>query len=355
LYLESCLLYNQGVINFIVSTVSKEPGGITMNRLLKSRYYLMKCLGIVLLFGFISFGAIGGCHNDGDQVSQVIQALTENDFSKDPGLSADPRAGIVVMFLEHPDSEKPDNDTGEVGIDRIPHRYTSTLNHTFCWEDDEGDAEHFMELEDSEGNEILKIDVNGECVTVVIEAGDYVMIINHDGKKEKTHPIFIIPGRSGEQAAKRIDTNDGLLKSERNIYARLIYNLRNIITQTANAQTVADNINTLLSTNACEECNLVGADLSAADLREAELDDADLGGANLSDADLSDADLSCATLIKADLRGANLSEADLNDVLLSETIFTSATWCDGLCICGANSIDTCVGCAATDECPFGTN
>jgi len=61
-----------------------------MSRLLKSRDYLMKLLGLVLLLGFISFGAIGGCHNDGDQVSQVIQALTENDFSKDPGLSADP-------------------------------------------------------------------------------------------------------------------------------------------------------------------------------------------------------------------------------------------------------------------------
>ena len=74
-----------------------------------------------------------------------------------------------------------------------------------------------MELVDSEGNEILKIDVNGECVTEVIEAGDYVMIINHDGRKEKTRPVFIIPGRSGEQAAQKIDINQRLLKSERNI------------------------------------------------------------------------------------------------------------------------------------------
>ncbi len=59
----------------------------------------MKCLGFVLLLGFISIGAIGGCHNDGDQVFQVIQVLTENDFSKDPGLSADPTGGVVVMFM----------------------------------------------------------------------------------------------------------------------------------------------------------------------------------------------------------------------------------------------------------------
>ena len=74
-----------------------------------------------------------------------------------------------------------------------------------------------MELVDSEGNEILKIDVNVECVTEVIEAGDYVMIINHDGRKEKTRPVFIIPGRSGGQQAQKIDINQRLLKSERNI------------------------------------------------------------------------------------------------------------------------------------------
>jgi len=36
-----------------------------MSRLLKSRDYLMKCLGFVLLFGFISLGTIGGCNNNG--------------------------------------------------------------------------------------------------------------------------------------------------------------------------------------------------------------------------------------------------------------------------------------------------
>lgn len=36
-----------------------------MSRLLKSPGYLMKSLGIVLLFGIISFGVIGGCDNNG--------------------------------------------------------------------------------------------------------------------------------------------------------------------------------------------------------------------------------------------------------------------------------------------------
>jgi hypothetical protein len=36
-----------------------------MNRLLKSRDYLKKCLGFLLILGFISLGAIGGCNNNG--------------------------------------------------------------------------------------------------------------------------------------------------------------------------------------------------------------------------------------------------------------------------------------------------
>jgi len=35
-----------------------------MSKALKSRDYLMKCLGFVLLFGFITLGAIGGCNNN---------------------------------------------------------------------------------------------------------------------------------------------------------------------------------------------------------------------------------------------------------------------------------------------------
>ena len=67
-----------------------------MSRWLKTRDYLKKCLSFVLIFGFISLGAIGGCsdNNGGDQVSagardevqitlvnncdQTIWAVTEN-------------------------------------------------------------------------------------------------------------------------------------------------------------------------------------------------------------------------------------------------------------------------------------
>ena len=74
-----------------------------MSRLPESRDYLMKCLGFVLLFGFISLGAIGGCGNSGGE-QDGAQALTENDFANDTTLRANPERHTIVMWLEHPNS-----------------------------------------------------------------------------------------------------------------------------------------------------------------------------------------------------------------------------------------------------------
>jgi len=191
------------------------------------------------------------------------------------------------------------------------------------------------------------------AVTEVIEAGDYVMIINHDGKKEKTHPIFIIPGRSGEQAAQRIDTNKGLFKSAKSQFSKIINNFHNIITQKAKAQTVAENVKTLLSTNKCIACDLTGAlmpdaNLTNANLTNANLTFAELTGANLSRANLFSANLTGATAFLANLTDANLTIANLTDANL-----TGAIWCDGSrcstggsrggCETGARFMDNCDG------------
>jgi len=46
-----------------------------MSRLLKSRDYLMKCLGFLLILGFISLGAIGGCNNNGGDANNGEDAM----------------------------------------------------------------------------------------------------------------------------------------------------------------------------------------------------------------------------------------------------------------------------------------
>ena len=81
--------------------------------------------------------------------------------------------------------------------------------------------------------------------------------------------------------------------------------------------------------NACEECDLSGADLkgailSGAGLKGAILRYADLSGADLSGADLSGANLKGVILRYTDLSGADLSGADLGGANLRYTDLSGA-------------------------------
>jgi len=295
----------------------------------------------LLFIILISFGAIGGCGNNGGE-QDGTQALTENDFAEDPNVFANPASGVVVTFVEPPDSGKPDNDTGDIGVDIILYRYNEDLNHTYCFEDENVDAEHFAILFDSEGIEVLRVEANGECVTEFILAGDYFLEITHDGNIEETLPIFAIPGQNGEQAAQRVDTDQGLFKSAKSQFSRILNKFHNIITQKAKAQSVADNLRTLLSTNKCVGCDLTGANLFGANLTGANLTGANLTGANLNEANLSGANLIGADLVAADLVGANLSGANLSGANLSEANLVEANLngadLNGADLSGANLI-----------------
>ena len=216
---------------------------------IKSRNYLKKCLGFILLLGFISLGAIGGCNNNGGGTSsQDARALTESDFANDPNLVANPQEGVVVLFLEHPDSEEPDNDTGNVGNDAIPYRYTRTLNHTFCFTDDNDGSKHFMILQNTDGVEVLRALANGGCVSARVEAGDDKVILSHGGHIDEIDPIFLTPIPENEQVTKRDEfdqkefkTANGILsKMHRYIPGGLVNyfeSISNVFTRPAIAQT----------------------------------------------------------------------------------------------------------------------
>ncbi len=85
---------------------------------------------------------------------------------------------------------------------------------------------------------------------------------------------------------------------------------------------VQENIDSLVMTNKCVDCNLTGADLNRLNLSGADLRGADLSNATFYLADLSDANLSGAILTGtqfggADLAGADLRNADLRGVKLA--------------------------------------
>ena len=97
------------------------------------------------------------------------------------------------------------------------------------------------------------------------------------------------------------------------------------------AESLSD-LNQLLSTKKCSQCdlsnsglvqaNLTGADLMQANLTGANLSQANLMGANLIGANLAGASLHGANLTGANLTGANLSGTDLRNAYVGNTNLT---------------------------------
>ncbi len=90
------------------------------------------------------------------------------------------------------------------------------------------------------------------------------------------------------------------------------------------SEMVMANIELLLDTEKCYDCDLSGADLHGKDLEAVDLEGADLSNANLSNADLEHANLKGANLSNTDLSGADLSNADLYKANLSKANLTGA-------------------------------
>jgi uncharacterized protein YjbI with pentapeptide repeats len=116
----------------------------------------------------------------------------------------------------------------------------------------------------------------------------------------------------------------------------------------------------VLSTKQCQNCDLTmedlsgttlaevdlsNANLSGAKLTKTDLSNANLTGANLTEADLSNANLfganlTNANLLKANLFGANLTDANLTGAHMFGANFSNALWTDGT-ICKEGSIGKC--------------
>ena len=278
-----------------------------------------------------------GCSGDSGSTGRSGQAITENDLVNDPTLRVIPEDTLVV-FLEHPTHPGQSGDTGEKGVDVIPLHFPISETITFCWEDDDESAGHYAVWLDNQGNEILRVEANGECVTETIGAGYYTMYLYHDGQSEETQPIFM---RLVEE-------------SSQNSFSEV------------NAKTEPDpgpltkNMVMLLRKNKCVGCDLSGANLSyfpisgaylmEATLIKATLTGAELDGAHLNGAKLNGAKLNGATLTRTDFSNAKLNSADLtgaidldgvNGAILTGADLTGATWKNGVWICGENSIGIC--------------
>lgn len=97
---------------------------------------------------------------------------------------------------------------------------------------------------------------------------------------------------------------------------------------------VQENLNRLIETKRCPECNLQGVNLNRADLSGSDLQGADLTGAKLYLCNLSGANLQNAILRNTGFGGADLADADLRGADLSGTslggAYTSGTKFDSI-------------------------
>ena len=108
---------------------------------------------------------------------------------------------------------------------------------------------------------------------------------------------------------------------------QLLTAIATLTTITISLPTQAENLsdlNQLLGTKKCSQCDLTNSGLVQADLTGADLVKADLTGANLSQANLMGANLSEANLTGASLHGANLTGADLTGANLTGTDLRNA-------------------------------
>ncbi|MBL4902479.1 pentapeptide repeat-containing protein [Desulfocapsa sp. AH-315-G09] len=87
---------------------------------------------------------------------------------------------------------------------------------------------------------------------------------------------------------------------------------------------VQNNINILIETRSCPQCDLSGANLSRLDLSGTNLDGANLSRSKLALANLSEANLQNADLREANFSGADLANTDMRGADLTGTIFVGA-------------------------------
>lgn len=261
-------------------------------------------LSTIFIFSFITIA----CDNDNSDAPfdfpETIRALSENDFINDENAFAVPEDGVVVTLLEHPEADH-ENDTGEQGVDIIPIKYISDTNHTYCWEDGNDEASHFMTLNDLEGNEVLMVFVNEGCVTEFVESGEYEIHVHHDGNSEEIFPIFLRP--------------DNEVNEE--------------IVQVTLTQNEIQNFNTLLSTNSCQGCDLqnltIGTFSFTPDGTPVPRQPFNFSNANLRGADLTNADLSGGIFTGADFTSAILLNINDDGTDFTNAIFSLAIWKNG--------------------------
>lgn len=250
--------------------------------------FLIFAVLVVISISVISFS---GCNNTVTNSinTNIYQARSEPDFVANRDLRARQGAVIAVnleTWFSPPNDTVP--DTGVRGEDLIPFRYTENAVHRIRMESSSLFNISFISSETGQG--VYYIDPINNTVTVNIPAGDYIMHINSWQNYEKDSTIA---------------------------------------PQTLFIQPEPDELNMLISSGGCSNCDLSLANLKymsfpLMNFRGANLNKADLGHTNLIGTNLSYSNLNGTYFYKAIMPYAELSYSSMQGVILRSTDLRNA-------------------------------
>jgi len=128
-----------------------------MRRFLKLRAYFVRCIGFVLLFGFISLGAIGGCNNNsggGENGDLRAELVAEEFIDIFPGRlridasGSSSLTGNIISFNFTVINE----DTGEIIADELREVKNGREDAVFSFLTGAGSFHSVVTVEDDQGN-----------------------------------------------------------------------------------------------------------------------------------------------------------------------------------------------------------
>lgn len=238
------------------------------------------------------FAALSGCSdsitNSTTTTANKNKATTEAELSVIAGDTIWPPPGAVVYVdLEHLNSPPSgvNGDTGPIGEDIIPYKFTETAVHRFKLD---AGAQFTARLVNSAGAVMFTLNNPGDTARVTLPAGSYKLhltsLLSYAFSPISTQAVFIQPDLDAIASGAGAPPQGGYNK---------------------------DDLNKLLTTNKCVSCNL----------REVQLYDKNLIGADLSYSDLEHSFMSRVNLSNAVFAHTDWDRAGANDCIFTGAKF----------------------------------
>jgi uncharacterized protein YjbI with pentapeptide repeats len=233
------------------------------------------------------YGCSDSITNSNTTAADKYKARSENEFNTSAGVKAIPGA-VIYDDLEHLNTpaDSVNGDTGNIGEDVIPYSYPDSAVHRIKLS---ADAGFKARLVSDAGAVIWQLNNPGDTARVLIPSGNYKLYLTSlrtfGLAAGISQPVFIQPDLDAI-ASGGVLPQAGYDKKD---------------------------LNTLLTTNKCINCNL----------KELQLQDKNLSGADISGATLYGAFLQNVNLSNAVLVNTELSRGGGRDINFTGATFTS--------------------------------